>query len=72
MVATGPDRATGHRGCDLHVFLPQKKQTIKGFALARDVTGEDLAALIARRLKVDLSPPRIPSRSTSPDASISA
>jgi hypothetical protein len=54
IVASGKDRATDCRGCSLHVLLPQKTQTIKGLALARDISKADIAALVTRQLNVDL------------------
>jgi hypothetical protein len=34
-------------------MLPQKRQTVKGVALARDVSRAEIAESVARRLKVD-------------------
>jgi hypothetical protein len=50
---TGADKATGYRGVNIHVYLPQKKQTIKGVALARDASRVQIAELMARQLRVD-------------------
>jgi hypothetical protein len=44
--ATGPDRAVGPRGVDIHVIFPQKTQTIKNVALSRTATKEEIANLI--------------------------
>jgi hypothetical protein len=52
MDATGADRAQGYRGIDIHVILPQKRQTIKRVALARDASREKIAGLITRQLNV--------------------
>jgi ribonuclease HI len=51
--ASRPDRAQGYRGVDIHVFLPQKKQTIKNVALARTVMKEEITNLIQRQLRTD-------------------
>jgi ribonuclease HI len=53
MECTGPDRASGYKGVDIHVILPQKRQTIKGVALSRDVSRDQIAGLITRQLHVD-------------------
>jgi hypothetical protein len=53
MECPGADRALGCRGVDIHVMLPQKKQTIKGVALSRDASKAQIAELFARQLKVD-------------------
>jgi hypothetical protein len=57
IAASGPDRAKGYRGVDVDVILPQKKQTIKGVALSRNVTIREISELIQRQLRVDLLHP---------------
>jgi hypothetical protein len=53
IAASGPDRPAGYRGVDIHVILPQKKQTIKGVALSQNLSKQEIAELIRRQLKVD-------------------
>jgi hypothetical protein len=53
VVATGSDRATGPRGVDIHVILPQKTQTIKNVVLLRTATKEEIANPIQRQLRTD-------------------
>jgi hypothetical protein len=53
IIATGEDRATGYRGCDLQIIPPQKKQTIKNVAISRHAPKSEIAQLIARQLRVD-------------------
>jgi hypothetical protein len=43
MECSGADKAQGYRGVDIHVYLPQKRKTIKGVALARDASRAQIA-----------------------------